>query len=425
MRKLLFLLGLLCIGLASAALNPTVTISQSGADDGTVIFGREFTVTLTVDESANEATLSFGDYDNAFSVVENRTRTMSGTSVSWTVTPVIDVNGVQASVRVTASSSGSTGVSSVFDVVTPPSIDVTVSPSSLSVDPDGVYVITARVHNSGETTLRDVIASINLGSTGMSLSSGVSQSHSLGDISGGAGGTGGVKTTSWVINAGSTPSSGSITVTVTSFNADSKSVVIPVTSSYSPSPSSSSNPSSSGSVIYVSSSSNNGFVTNLTLIHPSIIHGMANNSFIFNVSLINYGSDLSNVTVNFTSPLDSVVSPGFFSVINGSSSVSSFITINSDRAGLFTGNVSVYFNDSVIVSGLVTINVSSIVVNDSIVNKSLISGGVVMNNSFNDNGSSELSDEGNGVNPIIISVIVIIALLVLINFGRILRLIGL
>ncbi len=419
MRKLLFLLGLLCIGFASAALNPTVTISQSGADDGTVIFGREFTVTLTVDESANEATLSFGDYDNAFSVAENRTRTMSGTSISWTVTPVIDVNGVQASVRVTASSSGSTGVSDVFDVVTPPSIDVTVSPSSLSVDPDGVYIVTARVHNSGETTLRDVIASINLGSTGMSLSSGVSQSHSLGDISGGSGGSGGVKTTSWVINAGFTPSSGSITITVSSFNADSKSVVIPVTSSYSPSSGSTSGLTSS--VIYVSSFSN-GFVTNLTMIYPSIIHLIVNDSFDFNVSLINHGSDLVNVSINFTSPFNSVVTPSFFSIINDSSNVSSIITINPDNIGLFTGNISVYFNNSIIASGLITINVSSdmVVVNDSFINNSF-SG--VANNSLNDNGS-KLSGESGGVNFIFVSVIVIIVLLVLINLSRILRFIG-
>ncbi len=369
MNRLLFFFGLLfCFSLASAALNPTVTVSQVGADDGTVILGKEFIVRVSVSDSANEATISFGDFDNAFSVAENRTRSMSGTSVSWTVTPVLDVDGVQATVRVSSSSSGASGSSSVFDVVTSPNLVVSASPSSLSVDSGNDYVINVNVQNWGETSASDVVASINLGGTGMSLGSGVSSSQSLGVISGGLGGTGGSKSASWIINSGSAPSSGSITISVSSSNTDSKIKVIPVSSSY-VAPQSSSNVITGGFISIANPS--------ISVVCPDSIKLGVNDSVSFDVLINNTGSVMMGVFyVNFSSNLTTSVNPFNYSSLLPGKSVNSTITIKAgNESGNFTGYLNIYSGRVYNFSKTIFIKV----IDDEVINDSLML--VVVNDS--------------------------------------------
>jgi PGF-pre-PGF domain-containing protein len=154
----------------------SMTISQSGADSGTVMKGKPFTVTVSGLSGSGTVTLVL---PSGFSTSESLTKSFSEgtTSVSWTtVVANQKVSGAQISATI---STPDTATSDSFDVILPPSISVSISPSSVSVNAGSTYTVSINIQNNGETTAR--FGSITVSGTGMTKSSGCSPS----DIPGG------------------------------------------------------------------------------------------------------------------------------------------------------------------------------------------------------------------------------------------------
>lgn len=211
----------------------SITVSQAGADPGTVMKGEYFTVTVSDLSSSGSVALSL---PSGFSTSESVSKSYGEgtTSVTWT-TIIADQKLTGQVIRATITVAGSPTVveSSSFDVVLPPSFVASSSPSSISVSNlQGIYYanITFNVQNWGETVAKDVVATISYPS-GMSLVSGYDAIQSIGTIGGGPGGTGESKGTSWKLSAGSAVS-GNIYITLTSSNADSSIITIPVSLSF-------------------------------------------------------------------------------------------------------------------------------------------------------------------------------------------------
>lgn len=162
------------VSLAQAA---SISISQSGADAGTVMKGRTFTVTVSGLSGSGTVTLVL---PSGFSTSEGLTKSFSEgtTSVSWTtVVANQKVSGAQISATI---STPDTATSDSFDVILPPSISASVYPSSVSVNAGSTYTVSINIQNNGETTAR--FGSITVSGTGMTKSSGCSPS----DIPGGS-----------------------------------------------------------------------------------------------------------------------------------------------------------------------------------------------------------------------------------------------
>lgn len=230
MRTLL--LALLLVLLLPAAHAATVTVSQSGADPGTVMKGRYFTI--TVSGLSGTGTVSLINLPSGINVEEGTTKSFgSGTSsVSWTTAIASQtLTGQKIQVSISTTGSPQSVESSAFDIVLPPSLELSVSPTSFT-DPSGDKNLQLTIKNWGETTARDVVVAISLPS-GVSLKSG-SASQEISTILGGTGGSGESKGISWTLSFGSVSNS-SINITVTSSNADTKSVSIPVTVTTAPS----------------------------------------------------------------------------------------------------------------------------------------------------------------------------------------------
>ncbi len=216
---------LLISGMGFAA---SISISQAGADAGTVMKSNAFTATVSGLSSSGSVALTL---PTGFSTTESTSKSYGEgtTSVSWT-TVIADqkLTGQTISATITIAGSPETVQTSSFDVVLPPSFVSSASPSSFSAtNQTGTYYanITFNVQNWGETTANDVVATIAPPS-GMSLVSGYSAAQSIGTISGGPGGSGESKGVSWRLSASSSVS-GNIAITLTSSNADSSAISIP------------------------------------------------------------------------------------------------------------------------------------------------------------------------------------------------------
>ncbi len=202
----------------------SVSVTQPGADPGTVMKGRYFTVTVSGLSGSGTATLVLPP---GVTVEEGTTKSFSsGTgSVSWT-TAIAGQTMTGQKVYVSVSTTGSpvTGESDPFDIVLPPSLELSVYPSSFT-DPSGKASLQLTIKNWGETTARDVNIKLTL-PQGVSISSG-SASQTISAILGGTGGNGESRGVSWVLSFDS-PTNSSIRITVSPSNADSKSVSVPV-----------------------------------------------------------------------------------------------------------------------------------------------------------------------------------------------------
>ncbi len=217
-----FLLVLLALPGAYAA---TVTVSQSGADPGTIMKGRYFTI--TVSGLSGTGTVSLINLPSGINVEEGTTKSFgsSTSSVSWTTAIASQtLTGQKIQVSISTTGSPQTAESDAFDIVLPPSLELSVSPSSFT-DPSGDKNLQLTIKNWGETTARDVVVAISLPS-GVSLKSG-SATEEISTILGGTGGSGESKGISWTLSFGSVSNS-SIDITVTSSNADTKSISIPI-----------------------------------------------------------------------------------------------------------------------------------------------------------------------------------------------------
>jgi PGF-pre-PGF domain-containing protein len=214
----MFLLSIsLIVNFVQAA---SVTISQSGADSGSVMKGRAFTVTVSGLSDSGTVTLVL---PTGISTSEGNTKSFasSTTSVSWT-TVVADqkVSGTSISATITIAGSPSAATSSSFDVILPPSLSATVSPSSTSVERGSTFSLSINIQNSGETTAR--FGSITVSPSDFSISSGCSPSDILGS------GSAGVSCTI-AASSSATLGSNTLTISISPTNADSVTKTVSVT----------------------------------------------------------------------------------------------------------------------------------------------------------------------------------------------------
>lgn len=218
------------IPMVSAA---SISVSQAGADSGTVMKGTSFTVSVSGLSSTGTVALSL---PSGFSTSESTTKTFSEgtTSVSWT-TIVADQKLTAQTIHATITTGGSPEnvETSSFDVVLPPSFVASASPTSFSTTGyNGTYYanVTFSVQNWGETIAKDVVATLSRPS-GLSLVSGYSDSQSIGTITGGAGGSGESKGISWRFYATNTVS-GNLQIILTSSNTETLTTSIPFSLSF-------------------------------------------------------------------------------------------------------------------------------------------------------------------------------------------------
>ncbi len=211
------LVALLMAAPASAA---TVTVSQAGADSGSVMKGIAFTISVT--GLSGSGTVSLTNYPSGFSVDEEYSKSFSDgtTSVTWTTATINQKYESAQKITVTIDTLGSptTADSNSFTVKLPPSLVTSLSPSSVSDNPTGSQTFQLTMQNWGETTANDVSASISL-PTGVTTSSSETQTKST--LYGGEGGSGESWGISWVMSYG-TMAAGSktITISVSASNAD-------------------------------------------------------------------------------------------------------------------------------------------------------------------------------------------------------------
>lgn len=231
MKKILAVL--LALLLAPSVNAATVSISQVGADPGTIMKGNCFTITVSGLSGAGTAALV--DLPSGISVDEGTSKSFSSstTSVSWTTAmATLSLSNQKIYATITVAGSPSSAESSPFDIVLPPSLSATIGHGSVYgvggalQDPDvgSTHTITINVQNYGETEANDVVATIS-SDAGFSVSG--SSSQTIGTLSGGAGGSGGSASVSWTVTADS-PSDGYIYVTITTSNAGSVTQALPV-----------------------------------------------------------------------------------------------------------------------------------------------------------------------------------------------------
>ena len=213
---LIVLVGLL--SLISPSFSATISISQPGSDSGTVMQGIAFTVTVSGLSGSGTVSLTL---PSGFSVEEPLQKSFSSStsSVSWTT---VKANQKLSAQKITATIIVSGTPSSVetdpFDVISPPSLKVSVTPAQITSA--GEKTIQVTVQNWGETSAKDVVVKLDLSqATGVSLVNGYTPSVSLDTILGGSYGSGESKGVSWRVKVGDS-ASGSILIETSSSNAD-------------------------------------------------------------------------------------------------------------------------------------------------------------------------------------------------------------
>jgi hypothetical protein len=225
------LIILVCLALipnVQAAMSTTVT--QAGADPGTIMKGKTFTVTASGwSGSCNQADIDLSQC-TVCSVTESETKSVTGqTTVSWTtVTSSGTATGQKVTVTVSEGCSSDYATSTSFNIVLPPNIEInSYSPTSYS-DPSGSKTINLNIKNSGETTANDVSATLTLPS-GVSTSDSLTQTESELDPEENWG-------TSWTVSFSGSVSDSDIEIYISSSNADSKTITIhiDVTEPYDP-----------------------------------------------------------------------------------------------------------------------------------------------------------------------------------------------
>jgi len=197
----------------------SVTVSQSGADSGTIMKGKAFTI--AVSDLSESGTVSLIDTPTGFSSSEGTTKSFSSgtTSVSWTTASISQAQtGTKITANVQGTGSPTTAESSTFNVVLPPSLTVTATPATASVTAGETYAVNLNIQNSGGTTAQSVALAVS--GSGMTKSSGCSAISSIS-----AGSSSSVSCTALASTAGTITA----TFTATPSNADPASDTVSVT----------------------------------------------------------------------------------------------------------------------------------------------------------------------------------------------------
>jgi len=191
---------LLLVPSVSAA---SISITQSGADAGTVMLSKPFAVTASGATANAQATITL---PIGFALSgESATKTTNNNGVvSWTTaTANQQVSAQTISVSISGQGSPETVTSSSFSVITPPTLSATVTPTSTSVTQGSTFSISLNILNTGETTAR--FGTITVSPSFFSISSGCSPSSISGSQSAGV---------SCSIAASTSASAGAQTLTV-------------------------------------------------------------------------------------------------------------------------------------------------------------------------------------------------------------------
>jgi len=194
----------------------SVSLSQSGADSDEIMKGKTFIVEASGwTGSCSQATVSFTGCPSCSLSGENEQKTIGGgaSTISWTTTSASQSASAQTvSVSVSSGCTLQNADSSSFDIVLPPSLSLTTTPSTSSLNDEQSYDVNLNLVNNGETTANDI--SFSLSGTGMSLTSGCSSISSLEE---------GQSSGQTCTILASSPGSISTTITASSTNADSSS----------------------------------------------------------------------------------------------------------------------------------------------------------------------------------------------------------
>jgi uncharacterized repeat protein (TIGR01451 family) len=213
---------MLILFLIPGILAATATISQSGADSGTVMKGEAFT--LAVSDLSGSGTVSINPPAGFEIPDEDKVQSFSEgtTSVSFTTISATEkMTGQTLTAQISIAGSPSTATTSTFSVVLPPALSLTASPTSKNVTDVESFDLSISIQNTGETTAQGVSASISLPS---GLTTSESSEKSVGSISASSS-----TSVGWTITVGTPASSSDIEITIDSSNADSETVTIPIT----------------------------------------------------------------------------------------------------------------------------------------------------------------------------------------------------
>lgn len=195
---------------AGTAAAVSTSVSQSGADSGTVMAGNTFTVTASGwSGDCTAATLDLSSC-GVCSVSESTSKSITGSSVSWTTLTATTGNSQSITVSVSGSCSPESDSAS-FDVITAPSLSATITPSSSSVTQGETFSISLDIQNSGETTAQ--FGTISVSPSDFSISSGCSPSSITGGQSQGL-------TCTIAADSSATAGDQTMTLTITPTNAD-------------------------------------------------------------------------------------------------------------------------------------------------------------------------------------------------------------
>jgi len=218
MKRIILIVLMFLVVLLVPTLAATIQISQAGADPNTIMVGKPFTVTVSGLSGSGTVSLVL---PSGFSLSESTSKSFSSgtTSVSWTTVVATQKLSAQTiSATISVAGTPSTVTSDTFDVKLPPSLTLTITPTSVSVDQGSTFLISLNIQNSGETTAK--FGTITISNNGLSIASGCSPI----DIA--AGESAGIACSILASSSGSK----TLTVTLTPTNADpvSKSISVNV-----------------------------------------------------------------------------------------------------------------------------------------------------------------------------------------------------
>jgi len=219
MNFILMILLLLVLLPSLVLADVSVSITQSGADPGSVIAERTFTISGSdLDENCNSATIDLSEC-GVCSISENETKTISGSTVSWTTLTASTANSQKITVSISGTCEPDSGYVT-FDAKTAPSLTASVDPTSTSVTQGSTFSLSLNIQNNGETTAK--FGSITVSPSDFSISSGCSPSDILGEQSSGLSCT-------IAASASATTGTRTLSILISPTNADSVTKTVSVT----------------------------------------------------------------------------------------------------------------------------------------------------------------------------------------------------
>ena len=225
MKNFAFALAVSLAVLAAAPLvsAASISVSQAGMEVNTLLKSSYFTITADLTGISDAGIVTLTSTPSGFSSDEGDSKSFSSgtTSVSWTTAKINqELTGQTISAQIQTTGEPSTVTTSSFSVVSPPSLSISVTPSSYTTPAGGAVSTTVymTLTNVGGSAANSVVAVLSgSGCSGASIT-GATQTKS--SLAGGSGGSGESWSVSWPV-AGTISSPCTLTATVTASNAES------------------------------------------------------------------------------------------------------------------------------------------------------------------------------------------------------------